>query len=75
MRIEIDAQDVETIKEKVFSLISEGLLDLPPEERLEKIKVATILETLTPEQMQQMGLKFNLKRDNFNEIIDKIKEY
>ena len=47
---QIQLDDVPQLKDKLFNMISENLFESVPEERIERIKLATFLESLSWEQ-------------------------
>ncbi|CDW85581.1 UNKNOWN [Stylonychia lemnae] len=75
IRIDISEKEVNTVKDNCFSLISEKLFDLSPRDRIENIKIAATLELLDYDKIVSIGLQYNERRNNYEEMIDKIKAY
>jgi hypothetical protein len=44
--LDLIESDVKHIKDQLFQMISNGIFEATPEERLEKLKIATMLESM-----------------------------
>ena len=53
------------MKDRLFEILSANIFDQKPEEKLERIKLAILIENMTLEQFQELGVKISAKKDNY----------